>query len=84
MAAVRMGETVEEDTGYDFAKDLLNAKQSYRRAAAASNTDADALVMNREQLEELRKLQNERIEMEKLKRLGMDIKPSMGIRTEKR
>ncbi|GAA5908094.1 uncharacterized protein JCM6883_004114 [Sporobolomyces salmoneus] len=85
MAAVRMGETVEStDGGYDFEKDLANAKQSYRKAAAASSADMDALLMDREKLEELRKLQTERIEMEKLKRLGMDIKPSMGIRTEKR
>lgn len=85
MAAVRMGETVESnDGGYDFSKDLANAKQSYRKAAAASSADMDALLMDREKLEELRKLQTERIEMEKLKRLGMDVKPSMGIRTEKR
>lgn len=84
MQAVRMGETVEEDGGYDFNKDLANAKQSYRRAAAASSADADALMLDRERLEELRKLQVERVEMEKMKRLGMDVKESMGIRTEKK
>ena len=87
MAAVRMGQTVEDDAtsgGYDFAKDLQNAKQSYRKQAAASQVDTDALLMDREKLEELRRIQNERLEAQGLKRLGEEVKASMGVRTEKR
>ncbi|GAA5909234.1 hypothetical protein JCM6882_003774 [Rhodosporidiobolus microsporus] len=78
MNAVRMGETVSKDDSYDFAKDVEAAKASHRRAAAPESES----LLNRSQLEALRKVQAERIQREKMQRLGMDVSDSLGVRME--
>ncbi|GAA5897040.1 hypothetical protein JCM5296_004278 [Sporobolomyces johnsonii] len=76
MEAVRMGETVEKDDSYDFTRDLEAAKAAHRGRAGPS--DANQLL-DRERLEALRKVQNERVEMEKMKRLGLATRENMGV-----
>ncbi|KAJ8297159.1 hypothetical protein OF846_000395 [Rhodotorula toruloides] len=78
MTAVRMGETVEKSDSYDFMKDLEAAKSSQRRSAAASSEQ----LMDRSRLEELRKLQTDRVQKEKMQRLGMDVSENLGVRLE--
>ncbi|EGU13343.1 Glutathione transferase omega-1 [Rhodotorula toruloides ATCC 204091] len=78
MTAVRMGETVDKSDSYDFMKDLEAAKSSQRRSAAASSEQ----LMDRSRLEELRKLQTDRVQKEKMQRLGMDVSENLGVRLE--
>ncbi|BGP12443.1 hypothetical protein JCM10213_006991 [Rhodosporidiobolus nylandii] len=78
MNAVRMGETLDNDDTYDFRKDMEAAASSYRRA----NTSNAAPTLNLKELEELRKVQAERVHKEKMQRLGMDVSDNLGVRQE--
>ncbi|GJN92103.1 hypothetical protein Rhopal_005132-T1 [Rhodotorula paludigena] len=80
MAAVRMGETVTRDDSYDFNKDLENARASQRRGGAS--TSGAEQLMDRQRLEELRKVQADRVQREKMQRLGMDVSENLGVRLE--
>ncbi|KAI5478241.1 hypothetical protein MNV49_005306 [Pseudohyphozyma bogoriensis] len=78
MAAIRSGETLAGvDDAYDPEKDLAAVRQSHKRAPVEQES-----YLNRSQLEELRKISNERVEMEKMKRLGIKVKDSMGVRMD--
>lgn len=79
MNAVRMGETVSNDDGYDPNKDLEDLRQSHKRAPVETET-----YLNRTKLEELRRVANERVEMERMKRLGMQPRESMGVRMDEK
>ncbi|GAA5968932.1 hypothetical protein JCM21900_000734 [Sporobolomyces salmonicolor] len=76
MEAVRMGETIEKDDSYDFTRDLEAAKAAHRGRAGPSDPNQ---LLDRERLEALRKVQNERVEMEKMKRLGLATRENMGV-----
>ena len=79
MAALRAGEYLPPaDDGYDPDADLRALQGAHRRRPRA---DADS-HMTREQLQELRKVQAERVEAGKMKLLGMDIKQNMGVRMD--
>ncbi|KIP03588.1 hypothetical protein PHLGIDRAFT_77336 [Phlebiopsis gigantea 11061_1 CR5-6] len=78
MTALRAGEYLPpQDDGYDPNADLRALQSSHKRKAKESDT-----FITREQLEELRKVQAERVEVGKMKLLGMDIKQSMGVRMD--
>lgn len=78
MAALRAGEYVPPaDDTYDPNADMRVLQSTHKRRAA----DTDSF-MSKEQLQELRRVQNERIEAGKMKLLGMDIKQSMGVRMD--
>ncbi|PCH36635.1 hypothetical protein WOLCODRAFT_140538 [Wolfiporia cocos MD-104 SS10] len=78
MNALRAGEFVPPpDDAYDPDADLRALQSSHRRRAIERET-----YMSKEQLQELRKVQNERIEAGKMKLLGMDIKQNMGVRMD--
>lgn len=74
MSAIRSGETVEADGAYDPRKDMESLKNSHKRAPTQTET-----FLDRERLSELRRVQQERTEIEKMKRLGMEVKASKGV-----
>lgn len=78
MAAMRSGETLTlPDDGYDPNADMRALTGARKKKAAEAES-----YLSRDQLQELRKVQNERVQAGKMKLLGMDIKPSFGVRME--
>jgi len=78
MDALRQGEYLPpaEDT-YDPEADMRALTGSRKKKAAERES-----YMSRDQLEELRKVQNERNQMRNMKLIGMDIKQTMGVRMD--
>ncbi|PBK73947.1 hypothetical protein ARMSODRAFT_565610 [Armillaria solidipes] len=78
MSALRSGEFVPpSDDTYDPQADMKAISGAHKKKLVERES-----YMNREQLMELRKVQNERIEAGKMKLLGMDIKQNMGVRMD--
>ncbi|KAM5537983.1 hypothetical protein V8D89_008459 [Ganoderma adspersum] len=78
MSALRAGEYVPPaDDGYDPTADMRAHASTHKRRVVEHES-----YMNKEQLMELRKVQNERIQAGKMKLLGMDIKQNMGVRMD--
>ncbi|RPD70390.1 hypothetical protein L226DRAFT_226939 [Lentinus tigrinus ALCF2SS1-7] len=78
MAALRAGEYLPPtDDSYDPAADMRALASSHKRRPVEQDT-----YMSKEQLMELRRVQNERIQAGKMKLLGMDIKQTMGVRMD--
>ncbi|KAJ2913680.1 hypothetical protein MD484_g6730, partial [Candolleomyces efflorescens] len=78
MNALRSGEYLPPtDDVYDFEADLKAIKSAHKRKVEEPETH-----LSREQLMELRKVQQERAEISKMKLLGMDIKQSHGVRMD--
>ncbi|KAI0943955.1 hypothetical protein AcV7_001898 [Taiwanofungus camphoratus] len=78
MTALRAGEFVPPpDDSYDPDADLRALQSTHKRRAVERET-----YMSKEQLQELRRVQNERIEAGKMKLLGMEIKHTMGVRMD--
>ncbi|PFH52213.1 hypothetical protein AMATHDRAFT_57581 [Amanita thiersii Skay4041] len=78
MHALRQGEYLPPvDDGYDPQADMkmLNASRKKKPVEKES-------FLSREQLQELRKVQNERVEAGKMKLLGMEVKQNMGVRMD--
>lgn len=78
MTALRAGEFVPPpDDGYDPTADMKAHATKHKKLSAEQES-----YLSREQLMELRRVQNERIEIGRMKRLGMDIKQNMGVRMD--
>ncbi|KAK0486358.1 hypothetical protein IW261DRAFT_1455086 [Armillaria novae-zelandiae] len=78
MSALRSGEFVPpSDDTYDPQADMKAISGAHKKKLVEHES-----YMSREQLMELRKVQNERIEAGKMKLLGMDIKQNMGVRMD--
>jgi hypothetical protein len=78
MQALRAGEYLPPtDDIYDFEADLKAVKSAHKKKAEEPDT-----YLSREQLQELRKVQQERTEISRMKLLGMDIKQSHGVRMD--
>ncbi|KAI0828056.1 hypothetical protein BC628DRAFT_1432401 [Trametes gibbosa] len=78
MAALRAGEYLPPaDDSYDPNADLKAHQSTHKRRAVERET-----YMSKDQLMELRKVQNERIEAGKMKLLGMEVKQNMGVRMD--
>ncbi|KZT05452.1 uncharacterized protein LAESUDRAFT_702299 [Laetiporus sulphureus 93-53] len=78
MTALRAGEFVPPpDDAYDPNADLRALESTHRRRTVERET-----YMSKEQLQELRRVQNERIEAGKMKLLGMEVKQNMGVRMD--
>jgi len=78
MTALRSGEYVPPaDDSYDPNADLRALQSAHKRKAIERDT-----YMSKEQLEELRQVQAERIQAGKMKLLGMDVKQNMGVRMD--
>lgn len=85
MAAIRAGETVEDDLdGYDPLADEKAAKASFKaqRRAEESSRGTPAQWQSREQLEALHRVQTERIEAAKMKQLGLQTSATKGVRMD--
>ncbi|KAK7043531.1 hypothetical protein R3P38DRAFT_3178152 [Favolaschia claudopus] len=67
MTALRQGEYA----------DMKAINKAHKKQAVEHDS-----YLSREQLMELRKVQNERVEVGKMKRLGMDVKANMGVRMD--
>jgi len=77
-ALLRSGEALPiPDAAWDASADLAAITKSHKRGLANPETH-----ITREQLEDLRKVQNERHQVAKMKLLGMDIKQSFGVRMD--
>ncbi|KAI0734068.1 hypothetical protein C8Q72DRAFT_810029 [Fomitopsis betulina] len=78
MNALRAGEYVPPpEDAYNPDADLRAVQSAHKR----KNIERDT-YMSKEQLEELRKVQAERIQAGKMKLLGMDVKQNMGVRMD--
>ncbi|EGG03800.1 hypothetical protein DFH28DRAFT_900587 [Melampsora americana] len=79
MNAIRSGQTTTGDLGYDPRADEAALAAQHKRVA---KTDGEVYI-GRAQLEELRKLERDRVEASRMKRMGMEVKESMGVRYER-
>jgi C4-dicarboxylate-specific signal transduction histidine kinase len=78
MNAIRAGEYIPPASdAYDANADLRALESQHRRKDSQRES-----YLSREQLEELRRVQNERIQAGRMKILGMDIKQNMGVRMD--
>jgi hypothetical protein len=80
MDAIRTGEAYTSFDGvasYDPSKDLASHASSLRRPVVETET-----YLSQAQLAELRRVQNERIEMGKRKTLGLEVKRDLGVRMD--
>ncbi|KAF8749242.1 hypothetical protein RHS01_10167 [Rhizoctonia solani] len=78
MSSLRNGMTADVITdSYDLNADLAAHTSRHKRPVAEAET-----YLSKEQLQELRKVQNERTQAGKMKLLGMEIKGTMGVRMD--
>jgi len=78
MSALRQGDFVPPpDDAYDPQADMKAIIGAHKKKPVEHES-----YLSKEQLLELRKVQNERIEAGKMKLLGMDIKQNMGVRMD--
>jgi len=78
MSLIRSGGTLPIDDGYDPNKDL----EAHSKATKKIVKEESDTYLNREQLMELRKVQQERTQVGKMKQMGLEIKGSMGVRMD--
>ncbi|KAJ3512301.1 hypothetical protein NLJ89_g3595 [Agrocybe chaxingu] len=78
MSALRQGEYLPPaDDSYDFQADMKAVSSAHKKKVVEQES-----YMSKEQLMELRKVQQERNEVGRMKLLGMDIKQSFGVRMD--
>ncbi|KAI0002114.1 hypothetical protein BJV74DRAFT_817021 [Russula compacta] len=78
MNAMRAGEFVPPaDDGYDPEADMRAHQNNLKRPAVENES-----FLDKDQLQELRRVQRERVEAGKMKLLGMDVKANMGVRMD--
>ncbi|KAG8733006.1 hypothetical protein FRC10_000490 [Ceratobasidium sp. 414] len=77
MNLIRNGETLPVNDSYDLSADLAAHTSRHKRSAIEHDS-----YLNREQLLELRRVQNERIEAGKMKAMGLEVKANMGVRMD--
>ncbi|KAJ7286913.1 hypothetical protein C8J57DRAFT_1166812 [Mycena rebaudengoi] len=78
MSALRQGEFVPPpDDSYDPQADMKAIIGAHKKKAVEHES-----YLSKEQLQELRRVQHERIEAGKMKQLGMDVKQNMGVRMD--
>jgi len=77
MTALKEGEFLPPDDSYDPRADLKVLNNAHKRKPADEES-----FLSKEQLMELRKVQHERMEVGKMKLLGMEVKQNMGVRMD--
>ncbi|KAG9123322.1 hypothetical protein FRC07_015098 [Ceratobasidium sp. 392] len=77
MNLIRNGETLPVNDSYDPSADLAAHTSRHKRSAVEHDS-----YLSREQLMELRRVQNERIEAGKMKAMGLEVKATMGVRMD--
>ncbi|KAI7864399.1 hypothetical protein BDF14DRAFT_1180873 [Spinellus fusiger] len=81
--ALRMGEAVPtEETIYDYKNDEEQLRQQQKQAARLVASKQPMLTMSQQQIEELSKVNRERVQAERMRRLGLTPKEGMGVRYE--
>lgn len=79
--AIRMGEKpVDDSAGFDFKKDEENLRLQQRQAAKQAAVAPSN--MSKADLSDLARVARERIEAERMRKLGLKPKTSMGVRYE--
>ncbi|MBW0486542.1 hypothetical protein O181_026257 [Austropuccinia psidii MF-1] len=79
MNAIRSGFTATNTDTYDPRADEAALAAQHKRVA---KTDGEVYI-GRAQLEDLRRIERERVEASRMKRMGMEVKESMGVRYER-
>ncbi|KAJ7157800.1 hypothetical protein C8R46DRAFT_417237 [Mycena filopes] len=78
MSALRQGEFVPPpDDSYDPQADMKAISGAHKKKVVEHDS-----YLSKEQLQELRRVQHERIEAGKMKQLGMDVKQNFGVRMD--
>ncbi|KAI8330361.1 hypothetical protein BC941DRAFT_456841 [Chlamydoabsidia padenii] len=79
--ALRMGEPLpSSDSTFNIKNDEEKLKMEHKRAAAmAAASKVPKLQMSRDQLEELTKVNRERVELDRMRKMGLKTKNSLGI-----
>ena len=78
MLLIRSGEALPaDDATYNFASDIASHGRAIKSAAPVTDLSAS---YSRAEVEELRRVQRERVQVGKMKVLGMDVKTNMGVR----
>lgn len=77
MNALRAGEYLPPTDVYDPNADM----QAHASRHKKKDVERES-YLSKEQLQELRRVQNERVEIGRMKRLGMDVKQNVGVRME--
>lgn len=78
MSALRQGEYLPPaNDSYDFEADMKAVTGAHKKKAIEQET-----YMSKEQLMQLRKVQQERNEVGRMKLLGMDVKQNFGVRMD--
>ncbi|WAQ85347.1 hypothetical protein PtA15_5A922 [Puccinia triticina] len=78
MNAIRSGNMTTQSDTYDPRADEAALAAQHKRVA---KTDGEVYI-GRAQLEQLRRIERERVEASRMKRMGMEVKESMGVRYE--
>ena len=69
-----------DNEDFDFSKDEENLKKS-SKSTGPSSSSIISPTMTKEQIEDLQRVQRERIEADRLRKLGYDVsKKNLGIR----
>ncbi|EPB82159.1 hypothetical protein HMPREF1544_11120 [Mucor circinelloides 1006PhL] len=81
--AIRMGEK-PTPTGdfFDFKNDEEKLRMQHRQAARAAASRQPTLTLSEEQIKELTRVNRERIEADRMRKMGLKPKESMGVRYE--
>ncbi|EJT97044.1 hypothetical protein DACRYDRAFT_85484 [Dacryopinax primogenitus] len=77
MNALRAGETLPDQGTYDPEKDLADMRASRKKP----EKDKESFLSVAE-LRELQKVERERTQIGKMKSMGLEVKPSMGVRMD--
>jgi hypothetical protein len=79
MRSIANGETVaaEDDDLYDFRKDEADMKSRYTQSKKPTRGMDEEL--SQKALMDLRRIENERIQMSQMKRMGLQTKASLGV-----
>ncbi|KAG0981056.1 hypothetical protein G6F57_005884 [Rhizopus arrhizus] len=80
--AIRMGEAYVPDDRFDFAKDEERLKMQHKQAARAAASRQPALQLTDEQIQELTRINRERVEADRMRKMGLKPKEGMGVRYE--
>ncbi|KAI8084836.1 uncharacterized protein BX664DRAFT_337896 [Halteromyces radiatus] len=80
--ALRMGEPVPaSNTEFNIQKDEERLRMEHKRAASmAAASKVPRLQMSRDQLEALTKVNRERVELDRMRKMGLKTKHSLGVR----
>ncbi|KAI8379379.1 uncharacterized protein BYT42DRAFT_545742 [Radiomyces spectabilis] len=81
--AVRMGDPLPpSDSTFNFANDEEQLRMQHRMAARMASSKKSSLTLSQEQIEELAKVNRERIQAERMRKMGLVPKGNMGVRYE--